>query len=143
MEINLFEIKLNEKTERLLPRINNWARFFYICTLVTSIVDIINGYIHIELYNTYAHLATNIQKIESIIDITFVFVYAILVPIQAYYLYLFTKGSNRSLQYGSSEEFNLSFEWLFKHAMIASILFLINSIWGIGQIYFGFKILMR
>lgn len=142
MEINIFEIKLNEKAEKLLPRIHKWARFFYICTLVTAVLDIANGYIGIEAYSRYANAATEMQKFQAVLDTTFIFIYGILVPIQAWYLYLFTKGSNKALQYGSSEEFNNSFEWLLKHALVASLLFLLNSIWGISQTYFAYKVLV-
>ena len=128
MEVNLFEIRLNDKTEKLLPRIYNWAKFFYICTIVTCILDFINACLLFRMYMRMPNISQD-SKAQAFTDITFLIIYAILVPLQAYYLFKFCKKANRSIAYSDSEEFNSSFQMLLRHAMIAALLFLFNSVW--------------
>lgn len=69
-------------------------------------------------------------KARMLVNIIFLFIYAIILPIQAYFFYRFTSESNKGLRYENAEELNSSFKWLFRHAVFAAILFVLNSLWA-------------
>ena len=139
MEPDLFEIKLNDKGKILLLRINSWAKFLYICTMITCVFDLINAYIGFWAYKKFLSSSIGIIKFQTQMNIIFLAIYAIALPVQAYLFYRFSTRSRKALLYENSEDFNDSFRWLLKHAMVASFLFALNSLWAILVTYSEIK----
>ena len=112
METELFEIRLNDKGKRLLLRISFWTKFFYICTIITCLFDFINGYLGFKSYMRFSGSFLPVMKFQYLFNNFFLIAYAIMLPLQAWFFYRFSIRSKRAFQYGSSEEFNESFQWL-------------------------------
>jgi hypothetical protein len=141
MKEELFQIKLDETGKRLLMRINFWARLLYIFSLITCIFDFILAWIVFTSFSKYSSgINSSFLTLILRLDIFFLVLYAVLLPAQAYYFLVFTGKSRKAMQYEDSTGFNYSFKWLLRHAVIAAILFSLNSIWGlfnvIREIYF-------
>ena len=132
MENELFEIRLNNTGKVLLKRIHNWAIFFYTCTLLTCLLDLINAYVGLKSYSLAAGPSMpSIFRFRFLFNIGFLILYAILLPLQSYFFYVFTSRAKKAIQYENSEELNKSFKWLLRHAMLAGILFAFNSLWAL------------
>lgn len=129
MKEELFEIKLDETGKRLLLRVNFWARFLYVCTLLTCVFDLINAYLGIKSFFKNADGYNDYLKFSVSLNIIFLTIYAVLLPIQAYYFLSFSRNARKAIRYEDSIGFNNSFKWLLKHVITASILFTLNSIW--------------
>jgi len=131
MKEELFEIKLDETGRNLLVRISRWTRFLYICSLLTCIFDFIVAGIIFNSFSKYSSgINSSFLTFILRLDILFLVTYAVLLPLQAYYFFVFSGKSRKSMQYEDSIGFNQSFKWLLRHAVIAAILFCLNSIWG-------------
>ena len=132
METELFNVTTNDQSKRLMKKIHFWAIFFYVCTIISCIFDLINAYTSYRIYaNRFSQLPM-IFKVQTAINVIFLIVYAIILPIQSYFFYRFTGQSKRSMQYGNSKQYNDSFKWLLKHIILASFLFALNSLWAIS-----------
>lgn len=131
MNEELFEIKLDETGKRLLIRISRWARFLYICCVLTCIFDLINAYLGIKSFFKYADSYDDYMKFSVSFNIIFLIIYAVLLPVQAYYFLSFSRNGHKAILYEDSIGFNKSFKWLLKHVIIASILFALNSFWAL------------
>ncbi len=140
MNEELFQIKLDETGKNLLIRIRQWARFLYICCVLTCFFDLINAYLGIKSFLKYTDRYDDYMKFSVIFNIIFLFIYAILLPIQAYYFFSFSRKASKAMQYEDSIGFNHSFKWLLKHIITAGILFTLNSVWAfvysIREFYF-------
>lgn len=130
MKEELFQIKLDETGKKLLTRISRWASFLYICCVLTCIFDLINAYLAIKAFLKYSDGYEDYMKFSVSFNIIFLIIYAVLLPIQAYYFLSFSRKARKAIQYEDSFSFNNSFKWLLKHVIIAIILFTLNSIWA-------------
>lgn len=141
MNEELFEIKLDETGKKLLIRISRWAKFLYICCVLTCIFDLINAYLGIKSFLKYADRYDDYMRFSVSFNIIFLIIYAVLLPIQAYYFLSFSRKASKAMQYEDSIGFNNSFKWLLKNIITASILFTLNSIWAfvysIREFYFS------
>lgn len=141
MNEELFEIKLDETGKKLLTRISRWASILYICCVLTCIFDLINAYLGIKSFLKYADKYDDYMRFSVSFNIIFLIIYAVLLPMQAYYFLSFSRNARKAMQYEDSIGFNSSFKWLLKHIIIASILFTLNSIWAfvysIREFYFS------
>ena len=131
METELFEVRLDESGKRLLQRLVFWTKFFYVCTLITCVFDFLNGALVLRTYTQVSGSLAPIFKFEYLFNAIFLAVYAIMLPLQAWFFFRFSGKSNRAAQSGNSEAYNESFQWLVKHAVLASVLFAFNSLWAI------------
>ncbi len=129
MNEELFETKLDENGKKLLIRINRWAKLLYICCILTCIFDLINAYLGIRSFLKNVDGYNDYLKFSVSFNIIFLIIYAVLLPIQAYYFISFSRNARKAIQYEDSIGFNNSFKWLLKHVITASILFTLNSIW--------------
>ena len=132
MENELFEVKINEKGIRLLWRLNFWTKFFYGCCIATSIFDLLNAMLSLRSFLKYSDATIPFLRFQYIFNIVFLILYAILLPLQAWFFYRFSSQSTRASHLGSTEEFNDSFQWLIRHAIFATVLFIFNTIWVMG-----------
>ncbi len=130
MNEELFQIKLDETGKNLLIRISRWARFLYVCCVLTCIFDLVNAYLGIKTFLKYADNYDDYMRFSVIFNIIFLIIYAVLLPAQAYYFLSFSRKARKAIQYEDSFSFNNSFKWLLKHVIIASLLFTLNSIWA-------------
>lgn len=130
MENEIFDVKLDSKGRDLIRRMYGWAMFFYICTIVTCLVDLITTY-KITQFIFSRHLIAP-YRFGLILNVSFVTIYAIIVPIQAYFCFRFVNNANKALHYENSAELNDSFRWLLKHIIAAGILFAVNGIFVIA-----------
>lgn len=131
MNEELFEIKLDETGKKLLIRISRWARFLYVCTLLTCVFDLTMAYLGLKSLLKYDYYNFAYQKFYISFNIIFLIIYAILLPLQAYFFFTFSRKTRKAIQYEDSIGFNNSIKWLLKHVITASILFTLNSIWAL------------
>ena len=129
MKEELFEIKLDENGKKLLIRISRWAGLLYICCVLTCVFDLFNAYLGIKSFLKNVDGYNDYLKFSVSFNIIFLIIYAVLLPIQAYYFISFSRKARKAIQYEDSIGFNHSFQWLLKHVITASILFTLNSIW--------------
>src|SRR5690349_20540395 len=112
MENELFEVKINERGIRLLSRLNFWTKFFYRCCIASSVFDLINAMLSFRSLLKYSDATIPFLKFQYIFNIVFLTLYAILLPLQAWFFYRFSSQSTRASHFGSTEEFNDSFQRL-------------------------------
>jgi|SRR6185369_4464895 len=135
METQLFDIQLNDHGKAFLERLNFWAKFFFICTAVTCLADLILAGLSIRLYKYY-NAAPSMIRFRFNMYVIFLIIYAIMLPLQAYFFYQFTSRSKKAVY---TEEFNDSFKWLLKQAILASVLFVLNSLWAVATVIIEIK----
>ena len=140
MEEGIFEIKLDGHGSAVLRRLYSRARFFYGCTLVTLVFDFINAYMAYKSYSKFGSGYPELLKFQTVINISFLIIYAVLLAASGYFLYRFATRSREAIQFNDSHSFNRSFDWLLQQTTIACILFALNSIWAIMNTYSEIKL---
>jgi len=139
METQLFDIQLNDQGKNFLDRINFWAKFFYVCAGVTCVADVSIALLSIRWFKYY-DAAPTLLKFRFTMYVTFLVIYAILLPVQAYLFYQFSSRSKKAIY---TEEFNNSFKWLLQQVILASILFALNSLWAVATVVMEIKTPVR
>lgn len=127
---NIFELQLNEQGKSYLVRLHLWAKILYACSALTCIFDAINAWFAFKNYSRFADSYSDLLRFSFYFNTLFLPVYGILVALQGYYLYRFSIGSRKAIEFGDNHTFNTNFKWLLRHTLIAAMLFTLNSIWA-------------
>jgi len=139
MEPHLFDTRLNEQGKNFLARIHKWAKFFYACTIVTCVFDLINAYFAFRNYQKFYTNFPALIKFQEIISIIFLIIYPVLLVCAGYFFYRFANKSVTAVQFENELEYNGALQFLLKHILVATVLFALNSVWAFIIIYTQIK----
>jgi hypothetical protein len=126
-ENNLFELTLSPQGATWLLRLHKIIRWLFMLVIALSVLLLVNVAIKYRIYMTYKGdtwvfiFQTKIYPIVEILVLIIAFV-------QNYYFLSFTRISKKSIEAQQGDLFNESFKWLYKVAVIASILTIIQFI---------------
>ena len=84
MEENLFEIKLTSDGKDSLNLINRLGKFLFTCSVVTGILDLIQGFLSYRALNAFSAKSPEVLNVQTIISIIFISLYAIVIPFHGY-----------------------------------------------------------
>jgi hypothetical protein len=138
METHLFEISIIQEWRSFLVRLKKWAKFFYVCTILTLVFDFINA--GITLRTIIRSSFTGLIKLEWIVAIIFVISFGILSTLSGYFFHQFTSQSSAALKMENGNAYNSALRFLINHIIVSSILLLVNLLWIILVVYVQIKI---
>lgn len=134
MGLDLFEVESDGQRKRQLKRIHLWAKMFFIFGIGTGLFNLFSSYKLFKFYSNFPDPPSDIFKIQSVANIIFLSLYGLMLPLQAYFFYLFVAKSKRAVLYDNPQEFNSSLQWLLKQTVVGTILFGINTVWAVINI---------
>ena len=134
----IFEIELNNEGRGYILRLFIWIRLVFIAAIIWSAINLlsaISGIITASRVLGFQDYLLNARLMGVFI---FTFLNVILVPLQAYYYYSFSKQIRESLDEQDTVKFNGSFKLLNSNAVIAFISIMLSISFSLFNIFHSF-----
>lgn len=136
MEPVLIMTEAQYRNQRTFRAIYTWALIFLICSVITGLFNLFNSYKLIQMLPTIpgrVPMSFKVQYWANIISLVF---YGVMLPMQAYFFYLFASKGKGSSESGNEEEFSQSLRLLLIQTVVAALFFMLNAAWAIVNILF-------
>ena len=137
---NFFNITLSQQGAATLLRFNKIVRWLFILVTVVAVILLINAGIKYRLYMRYS-ISTWFSffqlKVFPIAEIVMV----VISVVQNYYLFSFARENKNSIELQHTDQFNESFKWLLKAAVVAGLLAVLQFVFMVLILYGDFELL--
>ena len=138
MQELLFNIELNNEGRGYMLRLFVWVRFVFIAAVIWSAINLLSTIAGIITASRVIRMPDYWLNARLIGVFIFTFLNVILVPLQAYYYYSFSKRVRESIDEQDAVKFNGSFRLLKTNAIIAFISIMLSIAFSFFNILHSF-----
>jgi hypothetical protein len=136
MELDLLRVKVTGKWVRQIRLIANLAKVLFILIICTSLFDLYSSF---KLFKTYTNIPGSASvsfEIQFFANIIFLILYGVMLPVQTYFFFQFILRFKNVIETENVNEANDALRFLLYQTIVAILLFGINSIWAVANIFF-------
>lgn len=124
MQNEIFGISLDDEVRQQISQLYKKVRIVFIGSIIWSAINVLSILIRLTALKQMFSYSRNTAQL--IIVYSFWILIVIILPIQGYYYYAFSKEIRSSLEEQSSEKFNGSFKLLNTNATLVLLSLLVN-----------------
>ena len=126
MEEDVFEVRVNATGSAYMQQITRIVKFMYIGAFALSVLLVFSLILRFAAYSKLMNSIPLLGRLQIYSSYFYIIIIIVLLPAQLYYYLRFCRGLNEAVDYSNSANFNESFSWLLRHAVISLFMLIIE-----------------